>query len=70
MLPRPGRATSAALTGAGYAKVVATVPGHLQAVRDFLIDIFTPGELSSLAVIGGRVHDGLGPTRTWHLPRQ
>jgi DNA-binding MarR family transcriptional regulator len=36
--PGPGRATNATRTGAGYAKVVAAAPGHVQAARDFLID--------------------------------
>jgi polyisoprenoid-binding protein YceI len=35
--------------------------GHRQAVRDYLIDILTPGELRSLAAIGDRVHDRLDP---------
>jgi DNA-binding MarR family transcriptional regulator len=39
--PGPGRATNATLTGTGYAKVAAAAPGHLQAVRDYLIDILT-----------------------------
>ena len=40
-------------------------PGHLQAVRDNLIDILNPGELRSLAAIGDRVHDRLSITQTW-----
>jgi len=48
----------------------AVAAGHLQAVRDFLIDILTRGELRSLAAIGDRIRDRLDPTRTWHLPRQ
>jgi len=68
--PGPGRATSATLTGAGYAKVAAVAAGHLQAVRDFLIDILTRGELRSLAAIGARIHDRLDPAWTWYLLRQ
>jgi hypothetical protein len=45
-------------------------PQHLQAVRDYLIEVATQGELRSLAVIGDRVHDRLDPGRTWHLPQQ
>jgi DNA-binding MarR family transcriptional regulator len=64
----PGRAANATLTGTGYAKVAAAEPGHLQAVRGYLIDISTPGELRSLAAIGDR--DRPGPGRTWHLRQQ
>jgi hypothetical protein len=45
-------------------------PGPLQAVRDYLIDILTPGELRRLAAIGDRVHDRLDPSLTWHLPQR
>ena len=47
----------APLTGTGYDKVAADAPRHLQAVRGYLIDILTRGELRSLAAIGDRAHD-------------
>ncbi len=47
----------ATLTDTGYDKVVAGAPRHLQAVRDYLINILSPGELRSLAAIGDRADD-------------
>src|SRR3954470_12630381 len=40
--PEDGRATNARLTEEGWAKVVATAPGHVQTVREHVIDALTP----------------------------
>jgi len=53
--PEDGRATNAVLTEGGFAKVVATAPGHVGAVRSLVIDAVAPGQLGQLRDIGGVV---------------
>ena len=43
-----GRFTNAILTKAGYAKLVASAPAHVAAVRQLVIDEFNPAELDQL----------------------
>jgi DNA-binding MarR family transcriptional regulator len=43
-----GRYTRAVLTDQGYAKLVASAPAHVAAVRDLLIDEFSATELQDL----------------------
>jgi DNA-binding MarR family transcriptional regulator len=43
-----GRFTIATLTKAGYAKLVASAPAHVAAVRQLVIDEFNPAELDQL----------------------
>ena len=43
-----GRFTNAILTKAGYAKLVASAPAHVAAVRQLVIDEFSPAELDQL----------------------
>ena len=43
-----GRFTIATLTKAGYAKLVASAPAHVGAVRQLVIDEFNPTELDQL----------------------
>jgi DNA-binding MarR family transcriptional regulator len=50
-----GRFTNATLTDEGYAKVVATAPGHVATVRRFFAEVLEPAQLGQL----GRVVDGL-----------
>ena len=54
-LPGKGRRTNAILTDAGFERVVAAAPLHVEAVRRFLIDALTQGELEALASIGDKV---------------
>ncbi|MEU4532861.1 MarR family transcriptional regulator [Micromonospora ureilytica] len=54
-IPGPGRATNAILTEAGYEVVVAAAPGHVAAVREYLIDQLEPHELITLRRIGTAV---------------
>ncbi|MEO3772083.1 MarR family transcriptional regulator [Micromonospora sp. B9E7] len=54
-IPGPGRATNAILTDAGYEVVVAAAPGHVAAVREYLIDQLEPHELTTLTRIGTAV---------------
>ncbi|MER0429026.1 MULTISPECIES: MarR family winged helix-turn-helix transcriptional regulator [Streptomyces griseus group] len=54
-IPGSGRRTSATLSDAGYAAVVAAAPGHVAAVREYLIDGLQPHDLASLRRIGSAV---------------
>ncbi|MFJ8222728.1 MarR family winged helix-turn-helix transcriptional regulator [Streptomyces griseus] len=54
-IPGPGRRTNATLTEAGYEVVVAAAPGHVAAVREYLIDGLDPQELATLRRIGAAV---------------
>jgi DNA-binding MarR family transcriptional regulator len=56
-----GRATNAHLTDAGYAKVVATAPGHVATVRALVADPLTPAELASLGDLVGKLLGPLDP---------
>ncbi|GLY31241.1 MarR family transcriptional regulator [Kineosporia sp. NBRC 101731] len=49
------RGMNAELTDAGRAKLAASAPGHVRAVREMLIDQLTPEQLSQLTEIGRRV---------------
>ncbi|MCO8277077.1 MarR family winged helix-turn-helix transcriptional regulator [Actinoplanes sp. TRM 88003] len=54
-VPGSGRRTNATLTDAGYDQVVAAAPGHVAAVREYLIDGLEPGDLAALRRIGTSV---------------
>lgn len=55
------RATNVSLTAAGWDKVVATAPGHVQLVRDVIIDTLTAEELAQLSVISAKMLVKLDP---------
>jgi DNA-binding MarR family transcriptional regulator len=57
--PGDGRFINAVLTDDGWAKMVATAPGHVAAVRRLLIDVLTPGQLRELGAISDEVLAGL-----------
>jgi DNA-binding MarR family transcriptional regulator len=46
--PTDGRYTNAVLTPAGRGKIRDSAPAHVEAVRDLVIDPFTPAELDQL----------------------
>jgi hypothetical protein len=46
--PGDGRFVNAVLTDDGWDKVVATAPGHVEAVRRLVVDVLSPPELSAL----------------------
>jgi DNA-binding MarR family transcriptional regulator len=50
-----GRFTNAILTKAGFAKLVSSAPAHVAAVRQLVIDEFTPAELDQLREFGDRI---------------
>jgi DNA-binding MarR family transcriptional regulator len=59
--PDDRRATNAVLTDAGYAKVVATAPGHVATVRSLVFDALTPAQRTQLRTIGDRVLGRVNP---------
>jgi DNA-binding MarR family transcriptional regulator len=50
--PEDGRFTNAILTDAGWDKMVATAPGHVDHVRRLVIDALTPAQTAQLRDIG------------------
>jgi len=56
------RATNAALTPDGWAKVVDTAPGHVATVRQNVIDQLTPNDVVDLDRIMGRILGALDPS--------
>jgi DNA-binding MarR family transcriptional regulator len=49
--PEDGRVQIAVLTEAGYRKVVATAPGHAEAVQQLVFDRLTPAQARQLAKV-------------------
>jgi DNA-binding MarR family transcriptional regulator len=62
--PDDGRYTNAVLTAAGWDKVVATAPGHVETVRRLVIDGLTPAQVRKLGVIGERILRRVDPDGT------
>jgi DNA-binding MarR family transcriptional regulator len=69
-LPADGRVTLATLTEAGVAKMVEAAPGHVAAVRRFVVDVLDDAQLQSLgeaagvivgAVMGEGCREAVGP---------
>ena len=56
------RATNATLTSNGWAKVVATAPGHVATVRQHVIDPLTATDVADLDRIMGRILGALDPS--------
>ncbi len=50
--PTDRRGQIARLTDAGFAVLEAAAPGHVAAVRDYVIDVLTPEQLEALSRIG------------------
>lgn len=59
--PSDGRYTNAVLTDAGWDKVVASAPGHVEAVRTLVLDALTTAELTQLGDVAGRILERLEP---------
>jgi DNA-binding MarR family transcriptional regulator len=59
--PADGRYTLATLTDAGWNKVVATAPGHVEAVRALVFDPLTRAQTRQLRDIGHRVMRAIDP---------
>lgn len=59
--PSDGRYTNARLTDAGWEKVLASAPGHVEAVRRLVLDALTPAELAQLGEMAKRILTRLEP---------
>lgn len=59
--PADGRYTLATLTDDGWEKVVATAPGHVEAVRSLVFDPLTRTQTRQLRDIGHRVLRAIDP---------
>ena len=59
--PDDGRVTNARLTEVGWEAVVAAAPGHVENVRDNVIDALTPEQVRQLIDIAGAVLGRLDP---------
>jgi DNA-binding MarR family transcriptional regulator len=46
-----GRGNVALLTDSGYDKIVASAPGHVEAVRSYIFDVLTPAQVRQLDTI-------------------
>ncbi len=62
-VPCPGdrRATNAHLTEEGWSKVVDTAPGHLETVREYVVDALTPRQVTQLIGITEAILDRIDP---------
>ncbi|MEV8426179.1 MarR family winged helix-turn-helix transcriptional regulator [Streptomyces niveus] len=63
--PENGRVTVATLTDAGYDKLVATAPGHVEAVRRLVLDPIDADQLRALGQISTVVRDSMGSPCAW-----
>lgn len=59
--PDDGRYTVAHLTDAGWDKVVASAPGHVEEVRRLVLDPLTTTQVRQLRAIGDRVNRAIDP---------
>jgi DNA-binding MarR family transcriptional regulator len=59
--PSDGRFTLATLTDEGWVKVVATAPGHVEIVRDLVIDPLTRAQVRQMTAIGRRIMAAVDP---------
>ena len=59
--PEDRRATNVTLTDAGWKKVVAAAPGHVEAVRHFVIDALAPEQVEQLDAISAALLGRLDP---------
>ncbi|MET3430241.1 DNA-binding MarR family transcriptional regulator [Actinoplanes tereljensis] len=60
--PADGRYTLAILTDEGWDKVVATAPGHVEAVRQFVFDPLTKAQQRQLGEAGRRIMRVIAPS--------
>ncbi|MEU3921959.1 MarR family transcriptional regulator [Streptomyces sp. NPDC029004] len=57
--PDNGRYTLAVLTEAGWEKIVAAAPGHVEAVRRLVFDPLTQAQQRTLRTVGQRVNQAV-----------
>ena len=58
-----GRITVATITDAGFEMVVAAAPGHVTAVREYVIDALTPEQVDQLTGIADAILTRLHPDK-------
>lgn len=63
--PENGRVTVATLTDAGYDKLVATAPGHVETVRRLVLDPIDADQLRALGQISTVIRDSMGSPCAW-----
>jgi DNA-binding MarR family transcriptional regulator len=63
--PANGRCTLATLTEAGWNKLVAAAPGHVEEVRRLVFDPLTKAQQKQLRDIGRRVRRAIGDDGSW-----
>lgn len=68
--PEDGRATNARLTEAGWVKVVATAPGHVEQVRATVFDALTRDQVTQMSTITEALLQRLDPTGALTAPYQ
>ncbi|MEV6605772.1 MarR family winged helix-turn-helix transcriptional regulator [Kutzneria sp. NPDC051319] len=59
--PANKRIVLATLTDAGWEKVVATAPGHVEAVRRYVFDPLTPARVRQLRQVAGLIRRAVDP---------
>jgi len=59
--PEDARATNASLTEAGWRKLQDTAPGHVDTVRQHVIDALTPEQVEQLSEIAEAILERLDP---------
>ena len=59
--PADGRYTDAVLTEAGWDKVLASAPGHVEAVRTLILDALSTVELEQFGAMARRILERLEP---------
>jgi DNA-binding MarR family transcriptional regulator len=59
--PQDGRATVAIMTDAGWDKIVATAPGHVETVRALVFDALSETQVQQLRRINDRLLQRLDP---------
>lgn len=64
--PGDGRFTNAVLTDHGWAKVEATAPGHVAAVRELVIDALRPEQIDQLRDISLAIMGRVAPGGDWY----
>ena len=60
--PGDGRYTLAVLTGEGWDKIVATAPGHVEAVRRYVLDPLTKTQARQLGELCRRIMRAIDPS--------
>lgn len=61
--PEDGRITLATMTDTGYEALVAAAPGHVEAVREYVISALTPEQLAQLKAIADQILAKVDPGR-------